>query len=117
MTGDCVWCHLSCRAVAEAEIAVSISDEELAALDRAISEGLFASRSDAIRHALRAVLTSDAETGIAGSSDIDESPYIDESYRRAYGDHPEEDWVGQVGLRLAGERVRRDREGREPTSG
>ncbi len=84
--------------MSRAEIAVPVSDEELAALDQAVADGHFASRSDALLQALRSALAS-----------LERRADIEDSYWRAYKEHPEEPWTGEVGLRLLNERVRRER--------
>jgi Arc/MetJ-type ribon-helix-helix transcriptional regulator len=83
--------------VADFEIAVPLSDQELAALDEAVSAGRFPSRADAIRHALGQLLRSP------------DGRAVEESYRRAYAEHPEEEWIGEAGLRLLDDRVRGER--------
>ncbi len=59
---------------------------DLAELDKAVAGGSFASRSDALRAGLRAVLRELRERE------------IEESYRRGYGKYPQEEWIGEVGL-------------------
>lgn len=81
------------------EIAVPLSDEELAALDEAVADGRFESRADGLRHGLHTILSN------GGPSRSD----IEESYRRAYEQKPEEPWTGEVGLQLVDDRVRAER--------
>ena len=58
----------------------------MAALDRAVAAGSFTSRSDALRAGLARVLREERERE------------IDEAYRRGYGEHPQEEWIGEFGL-------------------
>ena len=65
-----------------------LSDDELAELDDAIARGRFTSRSEALRAALAAVLAEEREREIAAA------------YERGYGEHPQEAWMGELGLSL-----------------
>lgn len=76
------------------QIAVRIPDSVLAALDEAVGAGRFESRAAAVRQGLDRLLEDEREREIAAS------------YRRAYADRPEEEWVGEVGLALAADRIR-----------
>jgi Arc/MetJ-type ribon-helix-helix transcriptional regulator len=78
-------------------IAVELSDRELERLDDAVARGRFESREAAVRAALRSVFALPSEDQIA------------DAYRRAYGAVPEDERLGEVGLQLAAERLRRDR--------
>jgi Arc/MetJ-type ribon-helix-helix transcriptional regulator len=55
-------------------------------LDAAVASGRFASRSEALRAGLDLILREQSERE------------IDEAYARGYGRHPQEEWVGEVGL-------------------
>ena len=68
------------------QVPVRLTDADLAALDEAVAKGSFASRSDALRTGLKAVLREQRERE------------IDESYRRGYGAYPQEEWIGEYGL-------------------
>jgi Arc/MetJ-type ribon-helix-helix transcriptional regulator len=68
------------------QLAVRLSDEDLAALDKAIASGRFPSRAAAVREGLSRLLGEERERE------------IEEAYRRGYGTHPQEAWVGEVGL-------------------
>ena len=68
------------------QVPVRLTDTDLAELDKAVACGTFASRSDALRAGLRAVLRELRERE------------IDESYRRGYGKYPQEEWIGELGL-------------------
>ncbi len=68
------------------QVPVRLTDEDLAAIDRAVSAGRFANRSDALRAGVKAILREERERE------------IEEAYRRGYGEHPQEEWIGQVGL-------------------
>jgi Arc/MetJ-type ribon-helix-helix transcriptional regulator len=65
-----------------------LDDEELRALDAAIARGRFASRSEALRAGLDHVLREEREREIAAA------------YSRGYGRHPQEPWIGELGLVL-----------------
>lgn len=73
---------------------LTLSDEDSARLDRAVAEGRFETRAAALRAGLRAVLRIRSDDEIA------------EAYRRAYTEHPDEGWIGEVGAALAGQRVK-----------
>ena len=68
------------------QVPVRLTDSDVAALDEAVREGRFASRSDALRAGLRHVLREERERAIV------------EAYRRGYGKYPQEEWIGQAGL-------------------
>jgi Arc/MetJ-type ribon-helix-helix transcriptional regulator len=73
------------------QVPVRLTQEDLAALDAAVARGSFASRSEALRAGLARVLQEDRERE------------IDDAYRRGYTAHPQEEWIGAVGLEgLAG---------------
>jgi Arc/MetJ-type ribon-helix-helix transcriptional regulator len=63
-----------------------MTDRDVAALDELVAEGRFASRSEALRAGLLRLLDEQREQE------------IEEAYRRGYGEQPQEEWVGQVGL-------------------
>jgi Arc/MetJ-type ribon-helix-helix transcriptional regulator len=68
------------------QIAVRLPDEVLEGLDAEVAAGRYPSRAAAVRMAIEALLRAGREREIA------------EEYRRAYGQQPEEDWVGEAGL-------------------
>jgi len=68
------------------QLAVRLSDEDVAALDKAIARGRFSNRAAAVREGLSRLLGEERERE------------IEEAYRRGYGAHPQEAWVGEVGL-------------------
>jgi Arc/MetJ-type ribon-helix-helix transcriptional regulator len=68
------------------QVPVRLTEEDLAALDRAVAAGRFATRSEALRAGLKALLREEREQEII------------ESYRRGYSEHPQEDWIGEMGL-------------------
>jgi len=53
-----------------------------------VADGRFANRSDALRAGLAHVLKEERERE------------IEEAYRRGYGEHPQEEWIGKLGLAL-----------------
>jgi Arc/MetJ-type ribon-helix-helix transcriptional regulator len=77
-----------------------MTDQDVAALDELVAEGRFESRSDALRAGLARLLLEERERE------------IDAAYRRGYGEQPQEEWVGRVGLQGLAELDRA--EGGEP---
>ena len=63
-----------------------LTEDEVAALDAAVASGRFPNRSAALRAGLEQLLRE--ERGRA----------IDAAYARGYAKHPQEEWVGEVGL-------------------
>jgi Arc/MetJ-type ribon-helix-helix transcriptional regulator len=84
------------------QIPVRIPDEDLAELDAAIARGSFPNRSAALRAALDLLLREERERA------------IDDAYRRGYGAHPQEDWIGEAGLALFEALVTAEESGAEP---
>jgi Arc/MetJ-type ribon-helix-helix transcriptional regulator len=68
------------------QVPVRLTDSALAALDAAIERGRFANRSEALRAGLEHVLRQERNRE------------IEEAYHRGYGAHPQEEWVGKIGL-------------------
>jgi Arc/MetJ-type ribon-helix-helix transcriptional regulator len=68
------------------QIAVRLTESDLAALDAAIGRGTFANRSDALRAGLERILRDERERD------------IEAAYARGYGEHPQEAWIGPAGL-------------------
>jgi Arc/MetJ-type ribon-helix-helix transcriptional regulator len=68
------------------QVPVRLTEEDVSALDSMVSSGRFANRSDVLRAALGRLLLEERER------------QIDEAYRRGYGEHPQEPWVGGAGL-------------------
>ncbi len=68
------------------QVPIRLTEEDAAARDSLVSQGRFATRSDALRAGLARLLRDERERA------------IDEAYRRGYGEHPQEEWVGEVGL-------------------
>ena len=77
-----------------------MTDKDVAALDELVAEGRFANRSDALRAGFARLLREEREH------------QIDAAYRRGYGERPQEEWVGRVGLQGLAELDRS--EGGEP---
>ena len=67
-------------------IQVRLSEASVTALDAVIASGRFASRSDAIRAGLEFILRQERKRE------------IDEAYARGYAQHPQEEWVGDLGM-------------------
>lgn len=68
------------------QVPVRLTEGDLEALDAMVASGRFASRSEALRAGLAYLLHEEREQE------------IDEAYRRGYGEHPQEEWIGQAGL-------------------
>jgi Arc/MetJ-type ribon-helix-helix transcriptional regulator len=68
------------------QIAVRLSERDLARLDEAIADGRFPSRAAALREGLDSLLRDERERD------------IEHAYRRGYGAVPQEEWVGEAGL-------------------
>jgi Arc/MetJ-type ribon-helix-helix transcriptional regulator len=68
------------------QVPVRLTDSDLAALDAAIARGRFANRSEALRAGLDRILYEERQRE------------IDETYSAAYTKHPQEEWVGELGL-------------------
>ena len=68
------------------QVPVRLTDSDLAALDAAIERGRFANRSAALRAGLERILYEERQR------------QIDEAYAAGYAKHPQEDWVGELGL-------------------
>lgn len=78
------------------QVSVELSDAEVAWIDRAVSNGLFASREDAIRSAINGAI----DVGLDDAA-------IAEAYRRAYEAYPEDERLGESALQLLGESIQR----------
>jgi len=70
------------------QIAVRLADEDLRRLDAAVARGTFASRAEAVRVGLSRLLREEREA------------QIEEAYRRAYAEAPDDDELGAAGLAL-----------------
>jgi len=68
------------------QVPVRLTDADLAALDAAIARGRFTNRSEALRAGLDRILFEERQSE------------IDEAYAAAYAKHPQEAWVGELGL-------------------
>jgi Arc/MetJ-type ribon-helix-helix transcriptional regulator len=68
------------------QVPVRLTESDLAALDAAVARGRFANRSDALRSGLERILREERQHE------------IDEMYATGYGKHPQEEWVGELGL-------------------
>lgn len=63
-----------------------MTESDLAVLDDLVKQGRFPTRSEALRAGLARLLYDERERA------------IDAAYRRGYAEHPQDEWVGQVGL-------------------
>ena len=79
-----------------------LEDAELERLDAAIARGRFSSRSEALRAALALALDAEREREIVAA------------YERGYGEHPQEEWAGDLGLSLLAAAVAAEGRGRKP---
>lgn len=77
------------------QIAVRLSDEQLAGIDAAVAQGHFESRAAAVRAGVERVLREQRDLEIA------------EAYRRGYGGQPQDEDTGKLGLALGTELLRR----------
>ena len=68
------------------QVPVRLTEADVAALDAVVASGRFANRSEALRAGLERVLGEERERE------------IDAAYRRGYGEAPQEEWVGEIGL-------------------
>ena len=68
------------------QVPVRLTREDVAALDAVVARGRFRTRSEALRVALVRLLADERQAA------------IDDAYRRGYGEHPQEEWVGEAGL-------------------
>lgn len=84
------------------QIAVRLSDRDTAALDDAVARGRFPNRAAALRRGLELALREEHERE------------IEDAYRRGYGEHPQEDWVGRAGRAALGAFVAAEEEGQDP---
>jgi Arc/MetJ-type ribon-helix-helix transcriptional regulator len=84
------------------QVPVRLSDEDVDALDRAVAQGLFPSRSEALRQGLTLLLRQERDRAIAAA------------YRRGYGEYPQEEAAGRAGLALLGASVEAAERGHEP---
>ena len=71
-------------------------------MDDAVARGRFPSRAAALRHGLDLVLREERERE------------IEEAYRRGYGEHPQEEWVGTAGLAAMAELIGAEERDEEP---
>lgn len=84
------------------QIPVRIPERDAELLDEAVARGRFASRSEALREGLALLLREERERE------------IEEAYRRAYTEFPQEDWVGEVGIALLSALIEVEERGKEP---
>jgi Arc/MetJ-type ribon-helix-helix transcriptional regulator len=68
------------------QVAVRLTESDLAALDAAIARGRFTNRSDALRSGLERLLHEERQHE------------IDQMYAVGYAKHPQEEWDGELGL-------------------
>jgi Arc/MetJ-type ribon-helix-helix transcriptional regulator len=68
------------------QVAVRLTASALAALDAAIARGRFANRSAALRSGLERILYEERQHE------------LDQMYAAGYRKHPQEEWVGELGL-------------------
>jgi Arc/MetJ-type ribon-helix-helix transcriptional regulator len=83
------------------QIPVRIPEEDARELDEAVASGRFANRSEALREGLARLLREERERELV------------DAYRRGYERHPQEEWVGELGLALFGAWVEAEEAGKE----
>jgi len=79
-----------------------LEDAELERLDAAIARGRFSSRSEALRAALALALDAEREREIVAA------------YEHGYGEHPQEEWTGELGLSLLAAAAAAEERGGKP---
>lgn len=84
------------------QIAVRVSEEDLATLDKAVAGGRYPNRAEALRKGLALLFREERDRE------------IEEAYRRGYGEQPQEDWIGEAGLRAMAEFVAAEEKDAEP---
>lgn len=75
------------------QIAIRLPDDDLTAIDAAVSEGRYPSRAAAVRAGVHLLLCAERDRRIA------------DEYRRAYGERPDDARVGEAGLGLGAELI------------
>jgi len=68
------------------QVPVRLTEDDVAALDELVARGRFPNRSEALRAGVAHVIREERERE------------IDEAYRVGYLTHPQEEWVGGIGL-------------------
>lgn len=68
------------------QVPVRLTEEDVTALDDLVKAGEFRNRSEVLRAALDGLLRERRERE------------IEDAYRRGYGVHPQEEWIGKAGL-------------------
>ncbi len=63
-----------------------MTEEDLAVLDKLVTDGRYANRSDALRAGLARLAREERERA------------IEIAYTRGYGEQPQEEWVSEIGL-------------------
>jgi Arc/MetJ-type ribon-helix-helix transcriptional regulator len=77
-----------------------MTEQDLAVLDKLVTDGGYANRSDVLRAGLARLAREERERA------------IEAAYERGYSEQPQEEWVGEIGL--AGVRVVDRREPGDP---
>lgn len=84
------------------QIAVRIPTGDVQAIDSAVKQGRYGTRADAVRAAIDRLLADLREAEVAAE------------YARAYGEKPQEEWIGEAGLHLLGGAVGSEQAGGNP---
>jgi len=79
-----------------AQIAIRLADADLDRLDAAVAQGRFPTRAAAVRAGVERLLRDEREHE------------IEEQYRRAYGDQPQDESSGRAGIALMAAMVERE---------
>jgi Arc/MetJ-type ribon-helix-helix transcriptional regulator len=78
------------------QIAIRLSEEDLARLDASVALGRYPSRAAAVRAGVERLLREERDREIA------------DAYRRGYGPHPQEEELGLAGVSAMAALVRRE---------
>jgi Arc/MetJ-type ribon-helix-helix transcriptional regulator len=84
------------------QIAIRLPEEDLTALDEAIAQGRYPSRAAAVREGLKRLLRDERERE------------LEDAERRAYGEQPQEEWIGELGLAAFAQLVAAEEKEAEP---
>jgi Arc/MetJ-type ribon-helix-helix transcriptional regulator len=84
------------------QIAVRLPEEDLSTLDEAIARGQYPSRAAALREGLKRLLRDERERE------------LEDAERRGYGEQPQEEWIGELGLAAFAQLVAAEEKDAEP---
>ena len=84
------------------QVAVRLPMDAIAFLDAVVESGAFPTRTAAIAEAVTSMSRAMREQNLVAA------------YRRGYGEHPQEEWVGKIGLEAFAAAVGVEEQGRDP---